>query len=847
MRPGFILYELNILAEVFTLELARSWAGRGSSPAHRSWAGRVPLLCQATVLSRPLALLLLCGALLPGECLWAGISRMWQLGMASWTSGMTMLGMCACNGSEHPGTNGSCLALSSPPSWPQKPGAWRLTWTTTSWARRMDASTCWSFSKNDFAGQQYQMLEHVLKICSYDYVDQLACLWANGQTRWWRPTERFSGLWSELARYNATRRRLRGGASLSRTGSLLHCLHHRRALHGLHRRALHDPHGRALRALPLDMELTLWLESKNLVMKVETMLLYLKKNLKLIKEKKLGGLRKTGNDGERSKRNGGKMMILRVEKTYHGMSCKQKRCKFYLTKFLVGSSFAAPTLAVAIASPYRLLLGIPWDSPIWRLHFVIKKRNFLLPIMDADTSIAKSALIGSKKKAAGAWSLPPPTRWRRTSRSTGLEANCHPTSMTLGPTTPLTRPMRTTRSTGLGRRMDGMAMFLMDVVIGRKLMASGPFGLVRTPWLTYLLRRPRSWMKPTWPMKTKLGPSCKADSCSVPKAPAVDSSLFRWWRGLAVKENPRAKARRARALVALCRLLRLQAQSRCLLLRALTVQPQRQAQDVSFVETKAMDSDSVQRGLLRRHLLLAKEARKVPTGWSHWRLLHWPLLEWWTWWRTPSTTQQAMACWTWGRQRLWVLWKLWNLWWRCEAAFMVSKSLWRFTMDGLVESLSGLEMGLCSTARATSPSLNDLEINWSTSACTPLMRRRCRFWWASRLSPSLALWLMLVAAGWFCPTCLRRWKYHLHGAKLATFWSIWPKTGSTWADLCGQSQPRVHTWCAVWIWELRQQVMRLKSSTTWKGSTSTTTTCTCLRSRCWQPLVHVIMLEMFGW
>ena len=66
-------------------------------------------------------------------------------------------------------------------------------------------------------------------------------------------------------------------------------------------------------------------------------------------------------------------------------------------------------------------------------------------------------------------------------------------------------------------------------------------------------------------------------------------------------------------------------------------------------------------------------------------------------------------------------------------------SLWRSTLDGLAESLFGLAMERCSLAPAISPSLNDLVINWCTWACTPSTRRRCRFWWGSRRSPSLAL------------------------------------------------------------------------------------------------------------
>jgi hypothetical protein len=102
------------------------------------------------------------------------------------------------------------------------------------------------------------------------------------------------------------------------------------------------------------MELTQWLEFKNLVTKVETMPLFLKKNLKLIKEKKNGGLLKTGDVGRRSRRNGGTMMTLRAEKIYLGMSCKPRRCKSYQMKYLDGYFFVAPTSAAVIDFQYKL-------------------------------------------------------------------------------------------------------------------------------------------------------------------------------------------------------------------------------------------------------------------------------------------------------------------------------------------------------------------------------------------------------------------------------------------------------------------------------------------------------------
>ena len=82
--------------------------------------------------------------------------------------------------------------------------------------------------------------------------------------------------------------------------------------------------------------------------------LFLKKNLKLIKEKKNGGLLKIGDVGRRSRRNGGTTMTLRAEKIYLGMSCKPRRCKFYLMKYLDGYFFVAPTSAAVIDFQYKL-------------------------------------------------------------------------------------------------------------------------------------------------------------------------------------------------------------------------------------------------------------------------------------------------------------------------------------------------------------------------------------------------------------------------------------------------------------------------------------------------------------
>ena len=84
---------------------------------------------------------------------------------------------------------------------------------------------------------------------------------------------------------------------------------------------------------------------------------------------------------------------------------------------------------------------------------------------------------------------------------------------------------------------------------------------------------------------------------------------------MAERANPRAKARRVRALGILCRLLPLlHPQSRCLQLKVWKGQQLRPVlvADASSAATRAMVSASVQKGVLRLRDLLEKAPRKAP-------------------------------------------------------------------------------------------------------------------------------------------------------------------------------------------------------------------------------------------